>query len=45
MLSVSSPCKIEGWIIDAYPSNKGEITVWIISQAGQRIHLAKKELT
>ncbi len=31
--------KIEGWILDAYPSNEGEITVWIISQSGQRIHL------
>ena len=39
MLSISSPCKIKGWILDAYPSNEGEITVWIISLSGQRIRL------
>ena len=39
MLSISSPCKIKGWILDAYPSSEGEITVWIISEAGQRIRL------
>ena len=42
MLSISSPCKIKGWILDAYPSNEGEITVWIISEAGQRIRLIDK---
>ena len=39
MLSINSPCKIKGWILDAYPSNEGEISVWIISEAGQRIRL------
>jgi DNA polymerase, archaea type len=39
MISITSPCKIKGWILDAYPSNEGEITVWIISEAGQRIRL------
>jgi DNA polymerase elongation subunit (family B) len=39
MLSINSPCKIKGWILDAYPSNEGEITVWMISEAGQRIRL------
>ncbi len=39
MISISSPCKIKGWILDAYPSNEGEITVWIISESGQRIRL------
>ena len=42
MLSISSPCKIKGWILDAYPSNEGEISVWIISEAGQRIRLVDK---
>ncbi len=42
LLSVSSPCKIKGWILDAYPSNEGEIAVWIISEAGQRIRLIDK---
>ncbi len=39
MMSVSSPCKIRGWILDAYPSNEGEITIWIISESGQRIRI------
>jgi len=42
LLSISSPCKIKGWILDAYPSNEGEISVWIISEAGQRIRLIDK---
>jgi DNA polymerase elongation subunit (family B) len=42
MLSISSPCKIKGWILDVYPSNEGEITVWVISQSGQRIRLIDK---
>jgi DNA polymerase elongation subunit (family B) len=42
MLTVTSPCKIKGWILDAYPSKEGEITVWIISEAGQRIRLIDK---
>ncbi|HUK85117.1 MAG TPA: hypothetical protein VLU95_04570 [Candidatus Acidoferrum sp.] len=39
MLSISNPCKIKGWIL-AYPSNEGEICVWIISETGQRIRLS-----
>ena len=42
MLTINSPCKVKGWILDAYPSNEGEITVWIISEAGQRIRLIDK---
>jgi DNA polymerase, archaea type len=42
MLSISSPCKIRGWILDAYPSNEGEMTVWIISETNQRIRLTDK---
>ena len=42
MLSISSPCKIKGWILDAYPSNEGEITVWIISEVSQRIQLKNR---
>ncbi|HUK85673.1 MAG TPA: hypothetical protein VLU95_07410 [Candidatus Acidoferrum sp.] len=37
--SISSPYRIKGWILDAYPSNRGEITVLLISEAGQRIRL------
>ena len=42
MLTITTPCKIKGWILDAYPSNEGEITVWIISESGQRIRLIDK---
>jgi len=42
MLTINDPCKVKGWILDAYPSNEGEITVWIISEAGQRIRLIDK---
>src|SRR5208337_589953 len=42
MLTINSPCKVKGWILDAYPSNEGEITVWIISEVGQRIRLIDK---
>lgn len=31
--------KIRGWILDAYPTEKGEIAVWIISESDQRIRL------
>jgi DNA polymerase I len=42
MLSISSPCKIKGWIFDAYPSGEGEIAVWVISEAGQRLRLTDR---
>src|SRR5208337_3143533 len=42
MLSISSPCKIKGWIFDAYPAGEGEIAVWVISEAGQRIRLTDR---
>ena len=42
MLSINSPCKIRGWILDAYPSNEGEMAVWIISETNQRIRLTDK---
>jgi DNA polymerase, archaea type len=38
MQSRSNP-KIRGWIFDVYPSNIGEMAVWIISEDGQRIRL------
>jgi len=41
MQSSGSP-KIRGWIFDVYPSNIGEMTVWIISENGQRIRLTDK---
>jgi DNA polymerase elongation subunit (family B) len=34
--------KIRGWIFDVYPSNIGEMAVWIISENSQRIRLTDK---
>jgi len=34
--------KIRGWVFDVYPSNIGEMAVWIISENGQRIRLTDK---
>ncbi len=42
MLSISSSCKIRGWVLDAYPSSEGEISVWIISETGQRIRFTDR---
>ena len=39
MTSGSSPDKIRGWILDAYPSGQGEMYVWIISETNKRICL------
>jgi DNA polymerase elongation subunit (family B) len=41
MQSNGSP-KIRGWIFDVYPSNIGEMAVWIISENSQRIRLTDK---
>ena len=41
MQSSDSP-KIKGWIFDVYPTNVGEMAVWIISESGQRIRLSDK---
>ncbi len=34
--------KIRGWIFDVYPTDIGEMAVWIISQNGKRIRLIDK---
>jgi DNA polymerase, archaea type len=41
MQSNTSP-KIKGWIFDVYPTDIGEMAVWIISENGQRIRLTDK---
>jgi DNA polymerase I len=38
----SGNSKVKGWIFDVYPSNIGEMAVWIISENGQRIRLTDK---
>jgi DNA polymerase, archaea type len=41
MQSSGSP-KIRGWIFDVYPSDIGQMAVWVISENGQRIRLTDK---
>jgi DNA polymerase, archaea type len=41
-MQLSSIRQVKGWILDAYPSSPGEVTVWIINQNGQRIRLTDK---
>jgi len=38
----AKPKNVEGWILDVYPSNFGEIAVWIISLNGERIRLTDR---
>ena len=32
----SEPRRIRGWIFDVYPSEVGEVAVWVISETGER---------
>ena len=41
-MQLSGSPKIRGWIFDVYPSNIGEMAVWIIAENGQRIRLTDK---
>jgi DNA polymerase elongation subunit (family B) len=34
-----TPDHVKGWILDAYPSDQGQIAVWIITETGERIKL------
>jgi DNA polymerase elongation subunit (family B) len=38
----TSPEHVKGWILDAYPAGEGEITVWVISETGERVKLTDK---
>ena len=33
---------VRGWIFDVYPSNQGEVAVWIIGEDGERIRLVDR---
>jgi len=33
---------LRGWLLDVYPSSPGEMTVWIITENGQRVRLTDK---
>jgi len=37
-----SPKTVRGWLLDLYPSNPGEMTVWVISETGQRLKLVDR---
>ena len=38
----AAPDNVKGWILDAYPADKGEIAVWVISETDQRIRITDK---
>ena len=38
----SNPRLIRGWLFDVYPSDVGKVTVWIISETGERLKLTDK---
>jgi DNA polymerase elongation subunit (family B) len=45
MQSSSNPAsskRVKGWLFDVYPSDFGEVAVWIISENGERIRLTDK---
>ncbi len=33
---------LRGWLLDVYPSNSGEMTVWIITESGEQVRLTDK---
>jgi len=37
-----SPETVKGWLLDLYPSNPGEMTIWVISETGQRLKFIDK---
>ncbi len=37
-----NPLRVKGWILDVYPSDFGEVAVWIISESGDRIRLTDR---
>jgi DNA polymerase I len=38
----ASPKHVKGWLFDVYPSDFGEVAVWIISENGERVSLTDK---
>lgn len=37
-----NPNTVRGWLLDLYPSSPGEMTIWVISENGQRLKLIDK---
>lgn len=42
MQSNALPKRVKGWLFDVYPSDFGEVAVWIINDNGERIRLTDK---
>jgi len=40
--TTASSKRIKGWLFDVYPSDFGEVAVWIISDNGERVRLTDK---
>src|SRR3990172_4809143 len=40
--STSIPKRVRGWIFDVYPSDLGQMVVWIIGENGERVRLTDK---
>jgi DNA polymerase elongation subunit (family B) len=40
--ALANPKHVRGWLFDVYPSARGEVTVWIIADDGERIRLTDK---
>ena len=38
----TSPKTVKGWLLDLYPSNPGEMTLWVISEDGERLKLVDR---
>lgn len=38
----TSPKTLRGWLLDLYPSRAGEMTVWVISEDGERLKFIDK---
>jgi DNA polymerase elongation subunit (family B) len=34
--------RVKGWLFDVYPSEQGEVAVWVISENGERVRLTDK---
>jgi len=41
-MTSSNATKVRGWLFDVYPSVYGTMTVWVISENGQRVRLIDK---
>jgi DNA polymerase elongation subunit (family B) len=38
----ANPLRVKGWILDVYPSELGEVAVWVIGENGERVRLTDR---